>query len=167
MKKVIGISALLLPFVLGACGATTQSATTPEIKLIAVKTPILSKEKKISLAALSKKPEILPKARLKQTEPVIPLPPIGVLRGKSIAEIEAVFGKPVLLRKDKPAQVWQYLTSECALHLVFYPEDEGNGTMRVKYFSMNDRDVARPADSKPCFKSQLHRVGVARAKSLS
>lgn len=164
------IPVILLPLVLGACGATTQSATSPADgaaeKPAAINAPLVTPEKTISLAALPKKPEPLPKVLEKEAVPSIPLPPVGVLRGKSTAEIEAVFGKPVLLRKDKPAQVWQYLTSKCALHLVFYPEDDANGTLRVKYFSMNDRDVGQKADSKPCFKSQLNRVGVSQAKIL-
>jgi len=171
--------AIVLPVFLGACGATTQSAIRPVSNTapaqVAVTVPEVSRsqsaeaetdKKEPQVARLSERPALLPKVIEKKEPPVVPLPPVGVLRGKTVAEIEAVFGRPVLLRKDEPAEVWQYLTTQCALHIVFYPENKNSDVLRVKFFSMNDRNVAKDVEGQACFRSQLDRVGIDRVRSL-
>ncbi|WP_025897585.1 hypothetical protein [Sneathiella glossodoripedis] len=101
-----------------------------------------------------------------EPEPEFEVPPTSVLNGKTPEEIQAVFGKPVLLRKEEPAQIWQYLTTECALHIVFYAT--GDEEPVVTHVAMNDRVSANKVKQpKDCFKSQLQRVGFDRVKALS
>lgn len=104
-------------------------------------------------------------AKIEEPAQKFEVPPASVLKGKSPDEILAVFGEPVLLRKDEPAQVWQYLTATCALHLVFYSEN--GAAPKVTFVAMNDRNKALKIKSEACFKSQLKRVGFERAQALS
>lgn len=61
-------------------------------------------------------------------EPAPPPPPrfeprafLGVER----SELEGRFGRPDLVRREGPAEVWQYVSGPCVLHFFFYP---GSGT---------------------------------------
>ncbi|WP_142849173.1 hypothetical protein [Telmatospirillum sp. J64-1] len=47
----------------------------------------------------------------------------GRLQGLSAAEIVSVLGEPQLLRRDAPAQIWQYHGETCILDLFFYEDD--------------------------------------------
>ena len=155
------LSTAFLILFLSACGATTQTATDEKTQEpVAIVTPPVE----AIVASLPKTPKPA------EPEEVVlqPLPKIGVLLGKTRQEIEKVFGSPVLLRKDKPAEVWQYLTKDCALHLVFYPtsKDKFSG-LTVQHISTNDRKKVVVVDSEACFGSQLRRVGEDRAQALS
>ncbi|GEM_PF-613457 len=154
---------------LTACGATTSSSKTEEEQEIAKIAREIKKPEAEKVAALpSRSP-----AREVEPEPEKPvqqkdLPKVDVLMGKTVAEIEAVFGKPNLRRKDRPAEVWQYLTGECALHLIFYPEaDRKSGKLTVQHIAMNDRKKAVTADATICFGSQLKKVGDDQVETLS
>lgn len=57
--------------------------------------------------------------------PPAPQPPrfnardfLGFKRG----DLETRFGKPSLVRREGPAEVWQYVSGPCVLHFFFYPE---------------------------------------------
>jgi len=153
-------SATSLILLLSACGATTQTATQQKTQEpVAIAIPSVE----AAVASLPATPEP------EQEEVVLkPLPKIGVLMGKTRQEIEDVFGSPVLLRKDKPAEVWQYLTNDCALHLVFYPTSKAKSdNLTVQHISTNDRNEVIIVDTEACFGSQLRRVGEDRAQALS
>lgn len=47
--------------------------------------------------------------------------------------VRARYGQPRLLRKESPAQVWQYADDTCVLLLVLYEPKDGKGSPRVKY----------------------------------
>ncbi len=136
--------------------ASSEAETAEEDETASAK-PLAAPEKET--------PKEILKAPIDEQEPEFEIPPASVLKGKTAEEILAVFGKPVLLREDEPAQIWQYLTAECALHIVFYTEDGDEPT--VTYVAMNDRVKALSVDAKDCFKSQLQRIGFERAKTLS
>ena len=153
--KTLTYSSLVL--ILSACGATTQTATPPE-----------KASPTITASPVDEKVATLPKAPEPEEVVLKPLPKVGVLMGKTVQEIGAVFGSPVLLRKDKPAEVWQYLTKDCALHLTFYPTTKDDSdSLTVQHISMNDRHKVNVVDSEACFGSQLRRVGEDRAQALS
>ena len=52
------------------------------------------------------------------------------LIGATPTALEAEFGRPLLLRRDGPAQVWLYRSSVCAMDLILYP-DRSTGSPRV------------------------------------
>ena len=96
-------------------------------------------------------------------KPRIMLEPTVVV-GKTDAEIQKAFGDPNMKRKDSPAEVWQYLTSACALHLYFYPGNAGEG-LTVRYIAINGRSIASfsDLDRKQCFNDHLKAVGAEDA----
>jgi hypothetical protein len=65
------------------------------------------------------------------------------LNGLSASELKAALGDPTLLRRDGPAQLWQYAGSGCVLHVFLY---EDNGSFRVTYSEVRIDD---PAEAHP------------------
>lgn len=49
--------------------------------------------------------------------------------------VRARLGQPRFLRKETPAQVWQYTDGRCVLLLVLYDPKSGSGPARVQYAS--------------------------------
>ncbi|MEN3975373.1 hypothetical protein [Emcibacter sp. SYSU 3D8] len=47
--------------------------------------------------------------------------------------VRARYGQPRLLRKEPPAQVWQYADDACVLLVVLYDPKDGRGRPKVKY----------------------------------
>jgi hypothetical protein len=159
-------------FVLAACGSTPQEASSNNQNPVEVKAAQSEPMAKDDGEEIAESLAALPSTEVeaeedKPKEEPINVPEIDILKGKSTDDIKAVFGKPVLLRKDAPAQIWQYLTKACALHLVFYPEKGKSGPLTVQYISMNDRKTVTDVKTSACFESQLRRVGAAKAKALS
>ena len=168
MKQVVlrRFCALALAAVLPACGTTENPQAASETKPALVHEVAVETEVKEAETAVAKLPDPEVQKGPEKPEAEMIIPPVDVLKGKTSAEIKDIFGEPTLLRKDEPAEVWQYLTNHCALHLVFYPEDNSD-ILRVTYFAMNDRKVAEQVSLKGCFKSQLKRVGLEKVKALS
>ena len=48
-------------------------------------------------------------------------------------EVRGRYGQPRLLRKEPPAQVWQYADDACVLLVVLYDPKDGKGRPKVKY----------------------------------
>lgn len=152
------------------CGATTQSTAAKN----KTPSPIVKTTTQETVASLPKEvtkaPEASEQVDQKKTIPVPrrQIPEVTVLMGKSANEIEYIFGRPVLQRKDKPAEIWQYLTGECALHLVFYPaQEKKQGELTVHFVSMNDRKTVTEANTKKCFGSQLRKITDDQFQSLT
>ena len=68
-------------------------------------------------------------------------PTLARLKGLSAAELRAGFGEPTLLRRDGPAQLWQYAGSGCVLHVFLY---EDHGAFRVSYAEVRIDDPNPP-----------------------
>lgn len=47
--------------------------------------------------------------------------------------VRARYGQPRLLRRESPAQLWQYADEVCVLLVVLYDPKDGKGSPRVKY----------------------------------
>ena len=68
-------------------------------------------------------------------------PPVVIdvnTRAKELMDLDAEsvrarYGQPRLLRKESPAQVWQYADDTCVLLVVLYDPKDGKGNPRVKY----------------------------------
>jgi hypothetical protein len=65
------------------------------------------------------------------------------LKGFTVSELRAALGAPTLLRRDGPAQLWQYAGSGCVLHVFLYDE---TGGFRVRYSEVriDDPGAASP-----------------------
>ena len=98
------------------------------------------------------------------------------LNGLSASELKAALGDPTLLRRDGPAQLWQYAGSGCVLHVFLY---EDNGSFRVTYSEVRIDDPAAahppicaeakgkpPADSAGRPGANATRPGAAPSVSL-
>jgi hypothetical protein len=57
--------------------------------------------------------------------PPLILPALRELIGKNQDEVAALLGKPVLVRHDEPAHLFQYRSNECALDVFLYREGVG------------------------------------------
>lgn len=69
-------------------------------------------------------------------------------------EIAALLGAPALKRREPPAAVWQYRTTDCVLDIVLYDGAGGEHGYRVTYLEARDRD-ARPTATPPCLNAML------------
>ena len=115
-----------------------------------------------SVASLPPSTEARPAAPAPKAAPRAFLAP-EVLIGRSEGEIRKAFGKPALMRKESPADVWQYLSEDCALHLYFYPE--GKTAKVVRHVAINGRnlDTLSDLDRTQCFNDYLRSVGAEMA----
>ena len=70
----------------------------------------------------------------------------GRLKGRSEADLRAIFGEPPMLRRDGPARVWQYAVEGCFLDLFLYEEKEGSGvSVLVRHFEIRNRGEHSPS----------------------
>lgn len=143
-----------LVFVLAACTSGSK-ITTVSPQISAAKEPAVQTQPPSDVASKPSNPAPV----VAPVKPRILLEP-EVLIGKTPSEIETAFGQPHLLRKDAPAEVWQYLADGCALNLFFFPTGSEQGLM-VNHIAINGRDVAsqNSIDSKKCFNDHLRDVG--------
>ena len=61
------------------------------------------------------------------------------LAGQEFAQVEALFGKPQLITRDMPAEIWQYSNDVCVVHIFFYREKLGRPFM-VDHVEIRMRD---------------------------
>lgn len=65
------------------------------------------------------------------------------LIGMVPAELTGLLGTPVLLRRDAPAEIWQYGSADCVLDLTLYPNE--SQALSVRYMESRARDGERVA----------------------
>ncbi len=99
-----------------------------------VEAAVETAEPETTVASLSATPEPAP-------EPAPAPPPVpdtqSFLRLSGV-EITEILGKPGFVRKDPPAELWQYRTGRCTLDLFFY--DEGGGAYALAYLDFRGTD---------------------------
>lgn len=69
------------------------------------------------------------------------------LLGIDTKALEALLGKPSLVRKENPAVIWQYNAENCVLDLVLYDSV-------TSYVEARDEQV-RPMDNRKCLRRLL------------
>ncbi|WP_288901862.1 hypothetical protein [uncultured Sneathiella sp.] len=159
MKKALAIF-VVLTLGLSACA---QSPATVKTDAAPQKTAVSSQPAKPAVTQ-SPTPKETPKppvvAAIKPRAQIEPT----VVVGKTAVEIQGAFGDPNLRRIDSPAEVWQYLAQECAMHLFFYPGPSGKGLV-VRHIAINGRsvDTFSDLDRKQCFNDHLKAVGAEEA----
>jgi hypothetical protein len=72
----------------------------------------------------------------------------------------ALLGRPQLIRRESPAQIWQYRGADCVFDVVLYQEAE---ISRVTYVEARDEKGNR-SEPRPCL-NQLLRAHSAEAAS--
>lgn len=80
--------------------------------------------------------------------PAKPARPEDVL-GLAADALEKLLGRPELVRRDAPAEVWQYRSNSCVVDLYLYPE---NAAYRVAFIEARDPSAASMAADR-CFDS--------------
>lgn len=61
--------------------------------------------------------------------------------GLDRSEVEQLLGRPGLVRRESPAEIWQYQTTSCVLDVFLYDEAEGP---RVTYVEARSTGAAEP-----------------------
>lgn len=75
------------------------------------------------------------------------------LSGMTGTDLAALFGEPVFVRRDPPAEIWQYATDACVLDLFLY-KDGPDAPFRVDHFEFRGRTVAGVVPSE-CYRNLL------------
>ncbi len=73
------------------------------------------------------------------------------LMGLDRESLEGRLGRPVLVRLEDPAEVWQYRGEGCVFDLFLYPD---NGSRAVVYLEARDL-TAQPIEARPCLRGLL------------
>ena len=64
------------------------------------------------------------------------------------------FGDPRIIRKESPAEIWQYQSKICVLNIVFYGSGKSYLNMRAEYVETRDRNTKK-IESQICINSIL------------
>ena len=88
------------------------------------------------------RPSVLPEPAPNAAPPE--LPHLQQLVGMNRGGLSDLLGKPSLLRREPPAEVWQYSAAQCVLHVFFY-SDTDNGGYRVSHVDIVRRPQQRVA----------------------
>jgi len=81
-------------------------------------------------------------------------PEVVPLMGMDVVQVVRVLGRPQQLRRDPPAEVWQYASPHCLLYVFFYPR-RGAKDWRVQYVEGRDRETIAPVGTGDCLREQL------------
>ena len=151
MKKLLLISAIAA-LTLSACAQSPTASKSGAAASTASSAPQKPVAKSSTPNAKAAPPVVAAKPR-EMLEPTVVI-------GRTDTEIKKAFGDPNLRRQDSPAEVWQYLAQQCALHLFFYPGKSGEELV-VRHIAINGRSVDNfsDLDRKQCFNDHLKAVG--------
>lgn len=98
-------------------------------------------------------------------QPDAPIPEVDArperLMGLDPQALDAALGRPELVRREKPAEVWQYRAGSCVLDVFLYPAGQGR---EVLHLEARDAASAAPADAKSCLTALLRRQQAAAAE---
>lgn len=72
------------------------------------------------------------------------------MKGKTEAAVKAALGVATLLRREPPAQVWQYRGRICVLDLVLYPDESEGATLRVAHVEIRPVEGLAKVAPKVC-----------------
>jgi hypothetical protein len=95
-------------------------------------------------------PEPAPQVAARPPEPPINDDPAQLL-GLDRSGVAALLGDPDLIRRDSPAEIWQYVTADCVLDVVLYANGRGYA---VSYTEARDAAAVVQAP-RPCLNRLL------------
>ncbi|MCW5731235.1 MAG: hypothetical protein KIT20_10780 [Alphaproteobacteria bacterium] len=76
--------------------------------------------------------------------------PRGLL-GMNRGEVGEMLGRPTLLRREQPSEVWQYRAPECVLFVFFFDAEDKRGAL-VEYVEARQRGTAQPMPEADCLR---------------
>lgn len=151
---------LLLPLVMiSACQSTPPARQKAEARTPAVIVkPVVVETRVAALPSTTQAPS-QPEKPAAKAVPVFVPPSLGILHGKNIDEVTDLLGAPSLRRKDALAEVWQYASDVCSMHIFFYPGPNSR-TLVVDHVAVNGKSLsAETIDPDRCFEGQLRAAG--------
>ncbi|WP_299624490.1 hypothetical protein [Pelagibius sp.] len=160
MRRAGRSSALLSSLLLGAlalsaCQTTNtagpKTASPPAAPVEAVPAPTVSAAPDAATPAPAPAPQIVARPpAAAPPEPVIDDDP-KQLMGLDRGAVTALLGQPSLVRREKPAEIWQYVTADCVFDVVLY---ERGPQYRVTYLEARDAAADR-LELRPCLNGLL------------
>ena len=127
---------------LGACAMPAGEASSTVAGLANSAAATDAKSGSLSgaaLAANSWRPGIAPvRSQPKRGPAFVVDPNPASLIGMERADVAALLGPPKLLRRDPPAEMWQYLSDACVLHVFMYTSGDGESYL-VRHVEIHDR----------------------------
>jgi hypothetical protein len=78
---------------------------------------------------------------------------VGDLAGRNDGEVTRLFGQPRLVRREAPAEVWQFPGPACTLLVYFYPAD--GALLRVQHADAVPRRAGGKISGEDCVESLL------------
>lgn len=89
--------------------------------------------------------------RIPEPERIYPDP--DALMGSPAADVARTIGEPMFIRKDHPAEIWQYRGETCTLDIFLYQDVTGE-PHRVDHIETRSQPGG-PATNRDCLKSIL------------
>ena len=130
VRRLLGVAACAL--LLAACEGLSVFESEAEAEATAAEAPPEAAEE----AAFETEVAALPPPEL-ELVPVIEDDPVRLI-GMAPNDIVTYLGAPELIRRETPANIWQYRAEGCVLDLVLYPEE---GTDRVTYVEARENGL--------------------------
>lgn len=149
----LGLCLLVGLLALGACQTTNKSpvATAPAAPA-AVESGEAAQQEAVTVEPAPQVAALPPQAQ-PAPEPVEP--PIdddpGQLMGLDRSGLTNLLGKPDLVRREQPAEIWQYVTADCVFDVVLY--DSGQ-RYQVTYLEARNAEADR-LSPRPCLNQIL------------
>lgn len=101
-------------------------------------------------AAAPLAPKPAPQVTLRRPEPPINDDPRQLI-GLDRSGVAALLGDPALIRREEPAEIWQYVTAECVFDVVLYAAGQ---RYAVSYLEARD-ETAAVQEPRPCLNKLL------------
>jgi hypothetical protein len=137
----VRIAAVLLAALLGACETPGSDPAAEDTETPAQADPA---------AEAPQYAEPVPEVAALPPEPEIDDDPDRLI-GLDPGALSALLGQPGLIRRESPAQVWQYRGVDCVLDVILYQEAE---SARVTYVEARD-GKGRRSESRLCLNQLL------------
>ena len=130
------LAALALAAIAAACAAPIETLPPAVVGISSTKS---AGAPPLTVAADSWRPGIAPIPALPSREPafVVNLDPAALL-GMARADVAALLGPPNILRRDPPAEMWQYQNEACVVH-VFLFVVKAEARYRVRHVEVRGR----------------------------
>mgnify|MGYP000300744794 CR=1 FL=1 len=145
MARTLRTGFLLLATTLAVSACQTAGTPPPVATATTQKTAPQSAAEAAPVA-----PEPAPQVTLRRPEPPInddPRQLIGLDRGG----VTALLGSPALIRREAPAEIWQYVTADCVFDVVLYAAGQ---RYAVSYLEARDASAA-VQEPRPCLNKLL------------
>ena len=136
--------------------AEPKPAKTAPVVVATPAAPVVEQAKETVTATIAPAATPLPQPEPEaKPEPTPPPPATGDFLGLAPDGVTGLLGQPRLVRREKPAEVWQYAADACVLHVFLYGDEAGNA-LRVDHLEATDLQGAR-ASTDQCLEVLVQR----------